>query len=222
MVIQLSLSVTEVKDKMDEKGLIHASYERITPYFYLIEKMYESKTRPTSLKLAGIKDGDSILIIAPPTEFYNSTLLKANLNGKNYLLYFSKNMEEKAEKKLKKKFNYKLDVCLEDNLPYNDNLFDHVFAYCYFDFLNETGIEIAVKEIKRILKPGGNLMATYFSNPTNFSERFSVSLTSRISFLKDIHVVEVGPLVQKNNFKNITIKHYSQLGAPVDLIYAEK
>ena len=206
------------------KNSILASYERITPYFYWLSRLVESKSRIKSVKISGIVDSSKVLIIAPPTEFFLNRLLGLNPGGRNNLLYFSKEMKQIAQDRLKKggNANYIADICSTPSLPYTDNEFDHVFAYCYFDFLNNEGIKIASSEIKRVLKEEGNLSATYLSAPINLPEKINVYCINKLSFLRDIRVVEVAPILKQNNFKNISITHYSQKGTSVDLIYAEK
>lgn len=202
---------------------IKASYERITPYFYWFSRMIEGRARTESVKISGIKEDSSVLIIAPPTEFYLNKLLELNPNGRNNLLYFSKEMEQIAQDRINKgeKNNYTLDICSVQKLPYIDNEFNHILAYCYFDFLNIEGIRIACSEIKRILKPRGNLSATYLSYPVNLLEKVCVYSISKLSFLRGLRVVEVKHYLIQNNFKNVSMVHYRQKGIPVDLIYAE-
>ncbi len=206
------------------KELIQASYKRITPYFYWLSRLTESKARIKSVKISRIKDFSSVLIIAPPTGFFLDKLMELNPNGRNQLLYFSKEMKQIALDRMKKgiKDNCTIDICTIETLPYTDNQFDHVFAYCYFDFLDNEGINIASSEIMRVLKQGGNLLATYLSEPVNLLEKISIYSISKLGFLRDIRVVEVNTILNQNNFMNITITHYSQKCTPVDLIYAEK
>ena len=70
-------------------------YETATPFFYWFSKLFESKARDKSLDLSRLKNGHSILIIAPPTEFYIHKLLESNSEGENHLIYCSDQMKAK-------------------------------------------------------------------------------------------------------------------------------
>jgi hypothetical protein len=75
---------------------IHESYEGITPFFGLLSRLFESRARSKSLRLSAMQDGGTMLIVAPPTEFFIERLLTLNANGDNHLLYFSDGMKERA------------------------------------------------------------------------------------------------------------------------------
>jgi hypothetical protein len=62
--------------------------ERITPFSYWFSRLFESRARVESLELSELKNGESILIIAPPTELYLGKLLRLNSDGENHLVYF--------------------------------------------------------------------------------------------------------------------------------------
>ena len=205
-----------------EKQLLKPEYDKITAYFLLIGKVFEGKTRKKSVDISNLKDGDSVLIIAPPTEFYLNSLLRLNPHGNNHLLYFSKRLRQESEKLLKKETVYSIELCNGHKFPYDNSCFDHIFAFCYLDFLEKEGLEPAVKEIHRVLKKRGNLMTTYLTNPKNFLEKLSISLFHKLSIVKDINSIDIIPYLHNSNFKVVTKFHFSQKFVPVDLVYAEK
>lgn len=205
------------------KDSIDISYKKITPFFYWFSKLCESKARAKSLELSGIKNSNSILIIAPATEYYIDTLLEVNSNGKNYLFYFSENQKQRADKKLAGKYSYFANVGSFKKLPYNNNKFDAVFAYCYFDFLDYEDRKIAAKEVERVLKTDGKLLASYLASPTNFIEKISAYFLTKINFLaRGVRVIDPEPILKQTNFKNIKTVHCPQKGFPIALVYAEK
>ena len=144
------------------------SYEKATPLFYWFSKLFESKARDKSLDLSGLKNGYSILIIAPPTEFYIHKLLESNSEGENHLIYFSDQMKARLEKRLLGHIAYIAGVGSIEDFPYESDKFDVVFAYCYLDFLEAEERKIALEEIRRVLRFGGRLLTTYLSPPDNF------------------------------------------------------
>ncbi|MFQ6088931.1 MAG: class I SAM-dependent methyltransferase [Candidatus Methanofastidiosia archaeon] len=206
-----------------KKDSIKKSYERITPFFYWLSKVFESKARAKSLDLSEIENGNLILIIAPPTEYYLDKLLELNSDGENHLMYFSNQLKRRAKERLGERYNYTASVGGLEKLPYENNKFDVIFAYCYLDFLEFKERKIAVEEIRRVLKMGGRLLVTYLASPKNIIERMCVSFFTRFDFLsKGARVVEVEPVLKQTKFKNIKILYCPQKGFPVGLAYAEK
>jgi hypothetical protein len=122
------------------------SYEKATPFFYWFSKLFESKARDKSLDLSGLKNGYSILIIAPPTEFYIHKLLESNSEGENHLIYFSDQMKSRLEKRLLGNIAYIAGVGSIEDFPYESDKFDVVFAYCYLDFLEAEERKIALSD----------------------------------------------------------------------------
>lgn len=52
------------------------------------------------------------------------------------------------------------------NLPFHDDFFDCVFAYHVIYHCDTEGIRDVIKEMKRVLKPGGELFCTLYSKDT--------------------------------------------------------
>ena len=57
---------------------IQESYERIAPYFGLFGRLVESRARSMSLRLSAMPVGGTMLILAPPTEYFAEHLLRFN------------------------------------------------------------------------------------------------------------------------------------------------
>ena len=66
------------------------------------------------------------------------------------------------------------DICVADmlNMPYKDNTFDCLFAFNVISHTDKIGFDKILKEIKRVLKPGGEAYFTvgskesyWFNNP---------------------------------------------------------
>ncbi len=199
------------------------SYEKATPFFYWFSKLFESKARDKSLDLSGLKNGYSILIIAPPTEFYIHKLLESNSEGENHLIYFSDQMKARLEKRLLGHIAYIAGVGSIEDFPYESDKFDVVFAYCYLDFLEAEERKIALEEIRRVLRFGGRLLMTYLSPPDNLVQRVCVNIFTRYRFLSQgVKIIQVKSLLRQTHFKKVDILHCSQKGLSVDLAYAEK
>ncbi len=202
---------------------IHESYAGITPFFGCLSKLFESRARSKSLRLAAMQDGDAMLIVAPPTEFFIERLLTLNANGDSHLLYFSDVMKERAIERLGDRYSYTTSVGRPDALPYAGDTFHAVFAYCYFDFLTGDERGPAAAEIWRVLRRGARLLTTYLAHPRGVVQRACVATTLSLPVLsKGLHEIELQPVLERAGFDPIEIAPCPQKGLPIELASAEK
>ena len=132
-------------------------------------------------------------------------------------------MKARFEKRLLSNIAYNAGIGSIEDLPYESDKFDVVFAYCYLDFMETEERKIALEETKRVLRFGGRLLTTCLSPPDNLVERVCVFLFTRSSFLsKGVKAIQVESLLKQTHFKKVDILHCSQKGLSVDLAYAEK
>ena len=202
---------------------IDESYEGITPFFWWFSRLFESKARAQSLELAAMRYGGAMLIVAPPTEFFIERLLTLNESGDNHLLYFSQGMKQRAVKRLGDRYSYTTNVGRPDALPYEDDTFNVVFAYCYFDFLGSDGQDPAAAEMRRVLRPGGKLLTTYLAHPSGVVQRVCVATILGFQVLsKGLHDIELQPVLERAGFGHIRLASCPQKGLPIEVASAEK
>jgi ubiquinone/menaquinone biosynthesis C-methylase UbiE len=202
---------------------IHESYEGITPFFGWFGRLFESRARSKSLELAAMQDGSSILIVAPPTEFFIERLLTLNANGDNHLLYFSDGMKQRAVKRLGERYSYTVSVGRPEALPYAGDMFHVIFAYCYFDYLASDERVLAATEMWRVLRRDGKLLTTYLAHSPGLIQRAFVATTLSLRFVsKGVHDIELRPVLEQAGFGHIEIAPCPQKGLPIELACAEK
>jgi ubiquinone/menaquinone biosynthesis C-methylase UbiE len=91
------------------------------------------------------------------------------------------------------------------------------------DFLGDREIKTAAEEIRRVLRSGGKLLATYLAPPRNVLERLSSSFFTRFRSLSGgVRIVEVGPVLKELRFEKVESIYCSQKGVPIGLAYAKK
>lgn len=72
-----------------------------------------------------------------------------------------------AEKKAaRSKISVRLDWGFSDQLPYSNGSFDRVFSSLMFHHLNPDDREATLREVRRVLKPGGSFQMLDFSSDT--------------------------------------------------------
>jgi len=117
------------------------------------------------VSLLNIKEDDIVLDVASGTGEPGLTIAKMLKGGKVVSADIADKMlqvaKEKADKEGLKNFEVKVaDVC---ELPFADNTFDAIS--CRFGFMFFPDMQLAAKEMARVLKPGGRIATTVWNVP---------------------------------------------------------
>jgi len=106
--------------------------------------------------------GSRILDVSSPYlfGFYQSTKIDSDYYYTNPDLRDLNNVIS-LSKKIKFKANYIADKIDALNLPFPNNYFDAVLSISVIEHINDEGDSLAMKEIWRVLKPGGKLILTF-------------------------------------------------------------
>lgn len=115
-----------------------------------------------SLKL---KETDTVLDVAAGTGEPGLTIASIVRCGKVIITDLAEGMLEVAEDNAVKKgiTNYETFACDVSELPFEDETFDAVS--CRFGFMFFPDMLLAVKEMARVLKPGGKIAASVWGKP---------------------------------------------------------
>ena len=143
-------------------------------------------------------------------------------------------IDEKGLKfSIEKMSNYKefdqIDAKIEDiskPMPYNDNIFDYVYARLVLHYLNKQQLNDALNEIYRVLKPNGILFVVARNNKeweltkpefiisydektniTTYYEQWKKEIIRKRQFLSEEQLKEV---LTAHNFKIKSIKSYKE------------
>ena len=108
---------------------------------------------------------DVVLDIASGTGEPGLTIATQLNGGKVIGTDLSEGMLEVAKEKAKQMgiLNFETQVCDVCELPFKDNSFDAVS--CRFGFMFFPDMELAAKEIARVLKPGGKIATSVWNAP---------------------------------------------------------
>ena len=157
----------------DKKTEVTAMFDNIAPYYDLLNRVLsvgiDTVWRKKAISKINKKTCKTVLDIATGTGDLAVEISKQLPGAKIVGLDISSKMIELAGKKIsKKKLSDKISVEVGDseNLRFEDNTFDATTAS--FGVRNFGNLKAGLAEMKRILKPGGQIVILEFSRPRIF------------------------------------------------------
>jgi demethylmenaquinone methyltransferase / 2-methoxy-6-polyprenyl-1,4-benzoquinol methylase len=157
---------TQSKEKF-----VHEVFESIAPKYDLMNDVLSFRRhkawRKFTMARMGVKPGQTAIDLCCGTCDWTISLAKASGTGQVVGLDFSRNMLDYGERKIK---SLGLDgqvTLVQGNamsLPYEDNSFD--YATIGFALRNVPDLVQVIKEMQRVVKPGGMVVSLELSKPT--------------------------------------------------------
>jgi demethylmenaquinone methyltransferase/2-methoxy-6-polyprenyl-1,4-benzoquinol methylase len=153
----------------------HPTEEKILKYYswrasnYDAGSGFESEHHAEALRLANVKEGQHVLEVAAGTGRATVGLAQAvGKTGKVDALDLSEAMLSQARAKIEKlglsdRVHFKQGNARA--LPYPDKTFDLIYNGYMFDLIPLDGFVPILKEMRRVLKPGGKLVLLNMSKP---------------------------------------------------------
>lgn len=203
---------------------IHERYQHLAWYFDLWVRVFELQTR--LLEADAVSPSSSVILnISPPTDPGLRLISKANRAGDTHLFCFSEAMKEKALTYRERKSIEGLNLLVAPffSIPLSDTSVDSVMANCFFDFLVEETFEDILREIHRVLRPGGRLFAVYMDKPKRLPGRLWKWLFRKLTFLSQgCHPVDILPYAEKTGFITKTSLSLIRFGFPLRYLVLER
>ena len=137
------------------------AYDKISRFYDCTEGIFERRSINRALEYLDIKKGEAVLEIGFGT---GNALIKiaekVGVSGSVFGIDISPGMIEVTNRKIKdKKFVDRVKITCGDaiKLPYSVDKFDCVFLSFTLELFDTPEISVILKEIRRVLKPGGRL-----------------------------------------------------------------
>jgi ubiquinone/menaquinone biosynthesis C-methylase UbiE len=212
----------EVKLSKEDVRRIYAGISNIYDFWSFLT---ESKAVNRAIKIANIKNGETILEVAVGTGYLFERIVSINRSGSNDGIDLSQQMLEKAKTRLASKdfHNYSLKVADAYSLPYPDENFDLIMNSYMFDLLPEEDFPPVLNEFKRVLKPGGRMVITSMTHGRKWYNRFWDWLLNKApTILEGCRPISLEDDIDHAGFIDIHTEYVSQFTFPSLIIYAEK
>jgi len=145
-----------------------ASWDKFSPGWKKWDELMMDFLNPIGdkmISLLNLKDTDVVLDIAAGTGEPGLTIARIVKNGKVTISDLSDGMLTVARENAQKKGikNVEFQACDVSELPFPDNTFDAIS--CRFGFMFFPDMQLALKEIIRVLKPGGRFVTAVWDGP---------------------------------------------------------
>ena len=204
------------------------SYDRLSRFYDYTEGIFEKKSINIALEKLNIKEGEEVLEIGFGTG--NALIKIAGSIGKNgsaHGIDISPKMLEIASKKINRSgLSGRVKLLCRDavKLPYPDNKFDAVFLSFTLELFDTPEIPKILKEIKRVLKPGGRMGIVSLSKDNGRSLFLRLYEWAHIKFPDsiDCRPIFASHSLEDAGFDICYIKEAKIFFAPLEIIVALK
>ncbi len=181
-------------------------HDRLLPLYDPLQRLLGLESYHRQLvDQAGIRSGHRVLEIGCGTG--NLTLLVKRLHPGAEVVGLDpdpKALARARQKAGRKALPVRLDYGFAQELPYLDALFDRAFSAFMFHHLGLDEKETALREVRRVLKPGGSLHLLDLGGAKARSDGFVARLSHRNEHLRDNFGDRVPTLMREAGFADPT------------------
>lgn len=158
----MELEIEQIRDQQKE------TWNKFSPGWKKWDDLTMDFLKPMGseiIRLLKLKNDAVVLDVAAGTGEPGLTIASHLNGGKVISTDLAEGMLEAAQENAKKRGikNFETLVCDVSELPFKDNTFDAVS--CRFGFMFFPDMELALKEIKKVLKPGGSIATAVWNIP---------------------------------------------------------
>jgi demethylmenaquinone methyltransferase/2-methoxy-6-polyprenyl-1,4-benzoquinol methylase len=198
MVNEKILRVTRTKEQAKK------TYDKISIIYDIFEGSFEKKFRNKALEQLDIKKGENVLEIGFGTGHSIVKIAeKVGKKGKVFGIDISSRMKDITQRRLEKRgLADRVELHCGDAIktPYNESIFDAVFMSFVLELFDTPEITMVLKEINRIIKPGGRLGVVSLSKENGNSRMLKAYEWIHIHFTK---IVDCRPIYVEQAIKNV-------------------
>jgi predicted CoA-binding protein/ubiquinone/menaquinone biosynthesis C-methylase UbiE len=215
--------ILEVKHPPEDVPRI---YSRLARVYEVWARLTESRARRRVLELAALKDGESVLEVATGTGVQLVELARRNPSGRTAGLEPSDGMLAETRKRLRAA-GLEARVALVQGsaleLPFEDTSFDLLTNGYMLDLLPRDDIPRALREFRRVLRPGGRLVMSNMTKGERPLHRTWDRLYERgIVLTANCRGVLAAPVLDELGFEDVRREYIAQMAFPTEVVFARR
>lgn len=153
-------------------------YDTLASVYPVSTFFFHSKAHACAMRHAGIRDGMRVLELATGSGEMFRRLVKANPGGKTFGLDLSPNMAARTQRRARKAFPKSQAHCGAvdvRSMPFRNSSFDAIVCCYLFELLAHDDIQLTLREIGRVLRPGGKFaLVVIGQNATVFNRLYGI------------------------------------------------
>ena len=134
-------------------------YDTVAAVYPASTFFFHSKAHEWALEHSGIRNGMRVLEVATGSGEMFKRLVETNPRGITFGLDLSPNMAARAQSRARRNFPGSQAHCGAvdvRHMPFPDASFDAVMCCYLLELLDEADIRLTLREVSRVLRPGGN------------------------------------------------------------------
>ena len=146
-------------------------YDVVASVYPVSTYFFHSRAHACALRHSGIRDGMKVLEVATGSGEMFKRLVDANPSGSTFGLDLSPNMAAHSLRRARKTQPGAQAHCGAvdvRSLPFRSASFDAVMCCYLLELLSEEDIRITLREIRRVLRPGGNFSLVVIGQNVKF------------------------------------------------------
>ncbi len=204
----------EILERGYSSDTVRRLFARVLPIYDFWGRLTEEKAVRRALELAAVRDGERVLEVAVGTgRLFERLVRELNPDGENVGIDLSPAMVRRAERRLRDvdPTRYSLSEGDALDLAYPDGTFDLVLNSYMLDLFPEDRFEPVLREIARVLAPGGRLVITSMAFGDRWYHRFWYLLSRWFPrLLTNCRPVRLEGPLQRAGFEIQETAHVSQ------------
>lgn len=204
------------------------TYDRIAPYYDLLEGYWERVPRRVGLEILEVHKGDSVLEIGFGTGHGLVGLARAvGEAGRVFGIDLSPKMVEIAKKRLAREaLSDRVELRQGDagDLPHPDDSLDAVFMSFVLELFDTPDIPKVLAEVRRVLCPGGRvaIVSLTKAGPPTLMRRAYEWGHDHFPHVLDCRPIYVDKSLEEAGFEILEDRRLSLWGLPVQVVLARK
>ena len=197
------------------------TYSRLAFIYDTWTWMTERKSLYAAVSHAAIRNGEWVLEVGVGTGLVFREVLLRNPSGRNVGIDLTEAMLRRARHKAEGTgVPFVLEIGDARTLAFDDSTFDLVLSNNMFGLMSRNDIGPVLKEMLRVLRPGGRLVLVTMARPDQRLSKWIYQVGA--NWLGGWSDVQLEPFVWAARFEKVMREVVSQLGIPSEILIAQR